>query len=41
MYKILVALVCIVLAVAFGFICIQMHDYLMIIVKSALPILQI
>ena len=41
MYKIIVVLVCIALAVVFGAICIQMHDYIMIIVKSALPILQI
>lgn len=41
MYKILVALLCIALLIALGAICIQMHDYLMYLLKSALPILQI
>lgn len=41
MYKILVALLCIALVIILGGICIHMHDYLIYLLKSALPILPI
>lgn len=36
-----IAVVCIIVAVLLGGICIQMHHYLMYMLKSALPMLQI